>query len=72
MCNSMKSSGNQYALPQNDPNGLFSPASAEATWVVMITEDGKSEVQYYEEKLCITQTKKRKQLCEEYSLPADY
>ncbi len=25
--------GNQVTLPQADPNGLFSPASAEGTWV---------------------------------------
>jgi hypothetical protein len=24
----------QYALPQADPNGLFSPAAAEGTWVM--------------------------------------
>jgi hypothetical protein len=27
--------GHSYELPQADPNGLFSPASAEGTWVLM-------------------------------------
>jgi hypothetical protein len=35
----------QITLPQADPSGLFSPASADATWVMMINEDtGKTEV----------------------------
>jgi len=60
-------------LPQNDPNGLFAPASADATWVIMINEEtGKSEIQYYEDKIDITQTKKPRRICEEYSLPKNY
>jgi len=30
-----KSNHGYYALPQADPNGLFSPAAAEGTWVLM-------------------------------------
>lgn len=26
-------------IPQSDPNGLFMPASAEATWLMMVNED---------------------------------
>jgi hypothetical protein len=29
------------ALPQADPNGLFSPASAEGTWVLLKDPNGK-------------------------------
>jgi hypothetical protein len=28
-------------LPQADPNGLFSPASAEGTWILMKDPNGK-------------------------------
>ncbi len=38
-------------LPQADPNGLFSPASADATWVLMLNPlTKKAEPQYFEEK----------------------
>ena len=64
---------NSNNLPQADPNGLFMPDSADATWIMMINEaTGKTEVQYYEPKLVVTQTKKPKRLCEEWSLPNDY
>lgn len=33
--NPMKWAGTGIALPQADPNGLFSPASAEGTWVLL-------------------------------------
>ena len=62
-----------YTMPQAEPNGLFMPTSADATWVMMINEDtGVVEVQYYENKLTITQTKKPVRLCEPWSLPKDY
>ncbi len=32
--NPQKESGSGYSLPQADPNGLFSPASAEGTWIM--------------------------------------
>lgn len=39
-------------IPQADPNGLFSPASAEATWCMMINPNtNKPEIQYFEEKV---------------------
>ena len=34
-------------LPQADPNGLFSPASAEGTWVVCKAPDGKKTAPVY-------------------------
>lgn len=64
---------NPYTMPQAEPNGLFMPSSAAATWLMMINEDtGKTEVQYYEPNIIVTQTKKPKRLCEEWSLPQDY
>jgi hypothetical protein len=35
------SSGHYQTLPQADPNGLFSPASAEGTWVMCKDPGGK-------------------------------
>jgi len=36
-------------IPQADPNGLFSPSSAAATWVMMINPNtNKPEIQYFE------------------------
>lgn len=40
------------ALPQQDPNGLFSPASADATWWLMMDETTKTiDAAYIEEKV---------------------
>lgn len=61
------------SMPQADPNGLYMPSSAAATWLMMINEDtGKREVQYYEPNVIVTQSKKPRRLCEEWSLPKDY
>jgi hypothetical protein len=43
------SSSVHIALPQADPNGLFSPASAEGTWVLMKDPNGKDVVPVYVE-----------------------
>ena len=43
--NPMKYSG----VPQADPNGLFSPASAEGTWILMKDPKGKDVVPVYVE-----------------------
>lgn len=60
-------------VPQADPNGLYMPDSAAATWLMMINEDtGKIEVQYYEPNIVVTQSKKPRRLCDESSLPKDY
>lgn len=37
--------GGITALPQADPNGLFSPASAEGTWVMCQNPNNKADVQ---------------------------
>ena len=34
--NPMRRTGNSYALPQPDPNGLFMPTASSATWLLMI------------------------------------
>jgi|CXWL01.1.fsa_nt_gi hypothetical protein len=42
-------------LPQADPNGLFSPASAEGTWVMCIDPStGQARVVYSEPKLTVS------------------
>jgi hypothetical protein len=40
-------SGSYAILPQADPNGLFSPAAAEGTWVVMKDPHGKATLPVY-------------------------
>ena len=40
-----------FAMPQADPNGLFSPASADGSWLELKTPDGKSRPQYFEPRL---------------------
>jgi hypothetical protein len=40
-----------YAMPQADPNGLFSAASAEGSWIELKTPDGQSHPQYFEPRL---------------------
>jgi hypothetical protein len=47
--------GNTYVLPQADPNGLFSPASAEGTWVMCLNpKTKKAEPQYIEPRIITT------------------
>ena len=43
-----------YTLPQADPNGLFSPAAAEGTWIMCKTPSGKVEPQYIEPRIITT------------------
>lgn len=66
--------GSQWeVMSQADPNGLYMPDSASATWLMMINEDtGKMEAQYYEPNIVVTQTKKPKRLVESWSLPNKY
>lgn len=60
-------------VPQADPNGLYMPSSASATWLMMINENtGKVEAQYYEPNIVVTQSKKPSRLCEAWSLPSNY
>ncbi len=45
--------GGWIILPQADPNALFSPASAEATWILMKDPNGKDVLPVYmESRIC--------------------
>ena len=45
----------RYVLPQADPNGLFSPASANGTWVMIVDPKGEAKPQYVEDNVtCLT------------------
>lgn len=47
--------GSTYVLPQADPNGLYSPASAEGTWVMCLNpKTKKAEPQYIEPRIVTT------------------
>lgn len=66
------STGN-ITIPQADPNGLFMPSSADATWIQYINPDtGKREVSYIEDKINIFQSKLPRNKCEEWSLSSNY
>ena len=42
-------------LPQADPNGLYSPASAECTWVLCVDhKDGKAKPVYVEPRVIVS------------------
>ena len=46
------SGSHSHVIPQADPNGLFSPASAEGTWVLMFNPQTKrAEPQYIEHRV---------------------
>jgi hypothetical protein len=49
------SSGGYIALPQADPNGLFSPAEAEGTWILM-KDPGSNDVKpiYVEPRVIVS------------------
>lgn len=52
--NPMKWVGNGAVMPQADPNGLFSPSSAEGTWVMMRNPlNGKVAAVYIEPKVTV-------------------
>ena len=46
------SGGSMYTLPQAEPNGLFSPSSADGTWIMMDTKSGVKP-QYIESKISV-------------------
>lgn len=70
--NPQKYEGNGAVMPQADPNGLYAPSSADATWVDTIDDNGNEQIQCVEEKVTTSETKKDKRLCESWSLPSDY
>jgi hypothetical protein len=40
-------------VPQPDPNGLFMPTSTDATWVILINDDGSLNPSYIEPKILV-------------------
>jgi hypothetical protein len=43
------------ALPQADPNGLYSPAAAEGTWILCVDhKDGKAKPLYVEPRVIVS------------------
>ena len=44
------------AIPQADPNGLYSPASAEGTWILLLDPSGSGKVQpvYVEPRVIVS------------------
>jgi hypothetical protein len=41
-------------MPQADPNGLFSPASAEGTWVMLVDDKGEPHPIYVEPRIIVS------------------
>ncbi len=61
--NPMKVVYSAAVINQADPNGLFSPASAEGTWVMMLNPDKKTaEPQYIESRISVFTYKLRPSL----------
>jgi hypothetical protein len=48
LTNPLKPSGNGYALPQAEPNGLYTPPATHGTWVMCLGPEGKVEPSYWE------------------------
>ena len=47
-------SGGYFTLPQADPNGLYSPASADGTWVLCVDGKGKPRPVYIEPRVIVS------------------
>jgi len=41
-------------LPQADPNGLYSPASADGTWVLCVSKEGKAKPVFIEPRVIVS------------------
>ena len=41
-------------LPQADPNGLYSPASADGTWILCVAKDGKAKPVFVEPRVIVS------------------
>jgi hypothetical protein len=52
----LKKGFENYAMPQADPNGLFSPASADGTWVLLFDSESRSAKPAYVEPKVATFT----------------
>lgn len=49
-----KQGHNYQPMPQADPNGLFSPASADGTWVMMVDTKGDPHPVYVEPRIIVS------------------
>jgi hypothetical protein len=47
----MKVTTHGHVLPQADPNALFSPQSAESTWVMLLDKNDKPRPVYFEPRI---------------------
>lgn len=63
---------NGAVVSQADPNGLYTNGATDATWVILIGDDGSREIAYVESDLAVTQNKLPKRLIETWSLPENY
>lgn len=60
-------------LPQADPNGLFSPPAANATWILLVDEKtNEPYISYIEPNMVVYEKKLPRRLVAEWSLPSDY
>ena len=41
-------------IPQADPNGLYSPASADGTWVLCVSKEGKPKPVFIEPRVIVS------------------
>jgi hypothetical protein len=48
------SDGGRLTLPQADPNGLYSPASADGTWILCVDGKGKPRPVYIEPRVIVS------------------
>lgn len=67
------SSSSYVSLPQADPNGLFSPSSSAATWILLVDEKtNEPYIMYFEPNMVVYEKKLPKRLVSEFSLPSEY
>jgi hypothetical protein len=49
-----RDNGTRLAMPQAEPNGLFTPPSTEGTWLMAIGPDGKPHPVYVEPRVIVS------------------
>ena len=59
-------------IQQADPNGLYSVPNGTATWIMRVTDNGDTIVDYIESEIRVSQSKIPARLCETWSLPKGY
>lgn len=60
---SHSSTGYIEQLPQSEPNGLFMPPTADATWVFLLDSAGNPHATYFEPKVTILEFPLPKSIC---------